>query len=103
MALTPSLELATDPWGVHVDRVEIKDVRLPKQMQVPMISYLYLSFIFYITILVTPSALWLLKPRQPEMREPRSVNKNLTNIFIQWIPCKYGNLSLLWAAYNYIY
>ena len=29
-----SLELATDPWGVHVDRVEIKDVRLPQQMQV---------------------------------------------------------------------
>jgi erythrocyte band 7 integral membrane protein len=28
-----SLEAATDPWGVHVDRVEIKDVRLPQQMQ----------------------------------------------------------------------
>jgi len=28
-----SLEIATDPWGVHVDRVEIKDVRLPQQMQ----------------------------------------------------------------------
>jgi len=27
------LEVATDPWGVHVDRVEIKDVRLPQQMQ----------------------------------------------------------------------
>jgi len=27
------LEIATDPWGVHVDRVEIKDVRLPQQMQ----------------------------------------------------------------------
>ena len=25
--------MATDPWGVHVDRVEIKDVRLPQQMQ----------------------------------------------------------------------
>ena len=46
MDLTPSLELATDPWGVHVDRVEIKDVRLPKQMQVLIISYLYLFFIF---------------------------------------------------------
>ena len=37
MLMTPiliSLELATDPWGVHVDRVEIKDVRLPQQMQV---------------------------------------------------------------------
>ena len=31
-----SLELATDPWGVHVDRVEIKDVRLPQQMQVSL-------------------------------------------------------------------
>ena len=38
MVLTSSLELATDPWGVHVDRVEIKDVRLPKQMQVLVIS-----------------------------------------------------------------
>merc|ERR1711970_397645 len=28
-----SLEVATDPWGVHVSRVEIKDVRLPHQMQ----------------------------------------------------------------------
>jgi len=28
-----ALETATDPWGVHVDRVEIKDVRLPQQMQ----------------------------------------------------------------------
>merc|ERR1719391_931579 len=32
-AMHHSLELATDPWGVHVDRVEIKDVRLPQQMQ----------------------------------------------------------------------
>ena len=28
-----SLEEATNPWGVHVDRVEIKDVRLPQQLQ----------------------------------------------------------------------
>ena len=27
------LEVATDRWGVHVDRVELKDVRLPQQMQ----------------------------------------------------------------------
>jgi len=27
------LEEATDVWGVHVDRVEVKDVRLPQQMQ----------------------------------------------------------------------
>ena len=27
------LEVATDVWGVHVDRVEVKDVRLPQQMQ----------------------------------------------------------------------
>ena len=27
------LHEATDPWGVQVERVEVKDVRLPKQMQ----------------------------------------------------------------------
>ena len=26
-------EIATDPWGVHVQKVEIKDVILPVQMQ----------------------------------------------------------------------
>lgn len=28
-----SLDEATDPWGVKVERVEVKDVRLPVQMQ----------------------------------------------------------------------
>ena len=32
-AMHHSLEVATDPWGVHVERVEIKDVRLPQQLQ----------------------------------------------------------------------
>ncbi|GBP84959.1 Erythrocyte band 7 integral membrane protein [Eumeta japonica] len=30
------LDLATDPWGVKVERVEIKDVRLPLQLQKAM-------------------------------------------------------------------
>ena len=27
------LDKAADPWGVHVDRVEIKDVCIPQNMQ----------------------------------------------------------------------
>ena len=32
-SLSRMLDEATDPWGVKVERVEIKDVRLPMQMQ----------------------------------------------------------------------
>ena len=28
-----ALDEATDPWGVAVERVEVKDVRLPVQLQ----------------------------------------------------------------------
>merc|ERR1719466_88728 len=28
-----SLDDATDPWGIKVERVEVKDVRLPQQLQ----------------------------------------------------------------------
>ena len=28
-----NLDVATDPWGVKVERVEVKDVRLPQQLQ----------------------------------------------------------------------
>merc|ERR1712029_1111264 len=27
------LDTATDPWGIEVERVEVKDVRLPQQLQ----------------------------------------------------------------------
>ncbi|PAA90643.1 hypothetical protein BOX15_Mlig008271g1 [Macrostomum lignano] len=32
-AMLAQLDEATDPWGVKVERVEVKDVRLPTQMQ----------------------------------------------------------------------
>ncbi|KAJ8958479.1 hypothetical protein NQ318_002272 [Aromia moschata] len=32
-AMQASLDVATDPWGVKVERVEIKDVSLPQQLQ----------------------------------------------------------------------
>ncbi|RMX37173.1 hypothetical protein pdam_00010691 [Pocillopora damicornis] len=32
-AMQTSLDSATDPWGVKVERVEVKDVRLPQQLQ----------------------------------------------------------------------
>ena len=28
-----SLDVATEPWGVYVERVEVKDVRVPEQLQ----------------------------------------------------------------------
>ncbi|VDH94008.1 Hypothetical predicted protein [Mytilus galloprovincialis] len=33
MMVKTSLDEATDPWGVRVERVEVKDVRLPVQLQ----------------------------------------------------------------------
>jgi len=27
------IDTATDPWGIDIERVEVKDVRLPKNMQ----------------------------------------------------------------------
>ena len=31
--LQESLDVATEPWGVKVERVEVKDVRVPEQLQ----------------------------------------------------------------------
>jgi erythrocyte band 7 integral membrane protein len=31
--LQSTLDEATDPWGVQVERVEVKDVRVPEQLQ----------------------------------------------------------------------
>ena len=28
-----ALDEATDPWGIHVERVEVKDVRVPERLQ----------------------------------------------------------------------
>ncbi|CAB3989479.1 mechanosensory 2-like [Paramuricea clavata] len=32
-SIQSTLDVATDPWGVKVERVEVKDVRLPQQLQ----------------------------------------------------------------------
>ena len=32
-SLQLTLDEATDPWGVQVERVEVKDVRVPEQLQ----------------------------------------------------------------------
>merc|ERR1719192_891094 len=32
-SILSSLDAATDPWGIRVERVEVKDVRLPQQLQ----------------------------------------------------------------------
>ena len=33
MFVQESLDVATEPWGVKVERVEVKDVRVPEQLQ----------------------------------------------------------------------
>ena len=33
MEMKTSLDSATEPWGVLVERVEVKDVRVPEQLQ----------------------------------------------------------------------
>ena len=77
-----SLELATDPWGVHVDRVEIKDVRLPQQMQVVKETKDHhrldghgrtndLPFYASFKIEMFYSVRWPLRLRRLEMQEPR--------------------------------
>ena len=31
--LQKALDLATDPWGIYVERVEVRDVLLPNKLQ----------------------------------------------------------------------
>ena len=88
MIILISLELATDPWGVHVDRVEIKDVRLPQQMQVSLVMINHgrtdndkmmidhITLINNFKLIFFFSVQWPLRLRQHEMQEPRF------NIFI---------------------
>ena len=33
MFIQSNLDEATEPWGVQVERVEVKDVRVPEQLQ----------------------------------------------------------------------
>ena len=70
-----ALDEATDPWGVKVERVEVKDVRLPVHLQRAMateaeaarearakvkIARLRLSCDSYCTITESTKLLWLL-------------------------------------------
>ena len=36
ISLKATLDEATDPWGVTVERVEVKDVRVPEQLVAAM-------------------------------------------------------------------
>ena len=35
-SLQVTLDVATEPWGVKVERVEVKDVRVPEQLVAAM-------------------------------------------------------------------
>ena len=78
------LDAATDSWGIRVERVEVKDVRLPQQLQRAMaaeaegeglISIKVLSVLFLFQLQDRP------EPRSSRLRENRKVKYCLIMIW----------------------